>query len=327
MFELNSNLPIPMRIISLFFILIFSATAFAQDIAGSKDHPLVGRYEGAVIKKYSTKAYEELSLVNRPVEKYADRDKKELHSIDVSGKLTRIIYEGPAERSILEVVRNYQKKLESDGFQTLFFCKLKECGEAPAFWTVANNESGLRSIWDTNTYLLLKKNQDGADIWVSIYGVESSGTATNPLTPHVLLSVVESKPMEADKVQVKDAGAIGSAIDTAGRIAIYGIHFDFDKAEIKAESTPQLNEIAKLLKERPALNILIVGHTDSKGSLDYNTNLSQQRAASVKSALVREHQILAERLTPIGIGMASPVASNREEEGRAKNRRVEIVER
>jgi len=299
----------------------------AQDIPGSKDHPLVGRYEGSVIKKYLTKAYEELFLVNRPVEKYSDRDKKELHSIAVAGKLTRIIYEGPAERSILEVIRNYQKKLEADGFQVEFFCRQKECGDAPTFWTVANSKSGLRSIWDTNTYLLLKKNQSGAEIWVSIYGVESSGTATNPLSSHVLLSVVESKPMEEDKIQIKDADAIGTSLDTAGRIAIYGIHFDFDKAEIKTESAPQLKEIAKLLKERPGLNILIVGHTDSKGSVDYNTNLSQQRATSVKAALVREHQISDERLTPIGIGMASPVASNREEEGRTKNRRVEIVER
>lgn len=312
---------------SLIIVLLFVSICSAQDIKGSKDHPLVGRYVGSVIKKYSAKGYEELHLVKQPVLKYADREKPELHSIPVAGKLTRIVYEGPVERSILEVARNYQSKLQGDGFETLFFCRGADCGEAPAFWTVANDGSGLRSQWDSNTYLLAKKTTGGSDIWVSVFGVESGGTATNPLTPEVLVTVVETQAMEDNKIEVKNASAIGSALDSSGKIAIYGIFFDVDKATLKAESTPQIAEIAKLLKERPDLSILIVGHTDSSGSLEYNQTLSEQRAGSVKTALNKDYQISENRLIPVGVGMAAPVASNRDEAGRAKNRRVEIVER
>jgi outer membrane protein OmpA-like peptidoglycan-associated protein len=315
-----------MRIVSLVIFSLVGA-AFAEDVKGSKDHPLVGRYVGSTITKYSVKGYEELNLVAKPVLKYADRDKPEMHSLPVSGKLTRILYEGPEERSVLEVVRNYQKKLEGEGFITQFFCRTAECGEAPAFWTVANDGSGLRSQWDSNTYLLTRRTSGGSDIWVSVMGVEFGGTATKPLTPQVLVTVVEAQAMEEDKIEVKDASAIGSALESAGKIAIYGIYFDVDKATLKAESRPQLEQIAKLLNDRPALNVLIVGHTDSSGSLEYNRTLSEQRASAVKAALTGEFRISDSRLTPVGVGMAAPVASNRDEAGRAKNRRVEIVER
>lgn len=110
------------------------------------------------------------------------------------------------------------------------------------------------------------------------------------------------------------------------RIAIYGIYFDFDKAELKAESQPQIDQLATLLKDNPGLSVLVVGHTDGQGGFDYNLKLSQLRAQTVTDALIANHGIAASRVTPAGAGMVAPVATNRTEEGRSKNRRVEIVE-
>jgi len=116
------------------------------------------------------------------------------------------------------------------------------------------------------------------------------------------------------------------ALARDGRVAIYGILFDFDQADIKAESRPQIDQLGELLKKNPKLDVLIVGHTDGQGAFDYNLSLSQRRAQAIASALTASG-IAAKRLTPAGAGMVAPVASNRTEDGRAKNRRVEIVER
>ncbi|HQT94667.1 MAG: hypothetical protein B7Z61_00790 [Acidobacteria bacterium 37-71-11] len=85
-------------------------------------------------------------------------------------------------------------------------------------------------------------------------------------------------------------------------------------------------EIAKLLKAHPEMRLYVVGHTDNAGSFDHNLTLSKDRAQSVTNALVKTYGIAATRLRPFGVGPTAPVASNRSEEGRAKNRRVELVE-
>lgn len=110
-----------------------------------------------------------------------------------------------------------------------------------------------------------------------------------------------------------------------GKIALYGIYFDTGKAEVKPASKTQVAEIAKLLKAQPALKVVLVGHTDNQGALDANLALSQQRAQAVAEALAKGHQIDAKRRAARGVASLAPVASNAAEEGRAKNRRVELV--
>jgi outer membrane protein OmpA-like peptidoglycan-associated protein len=140
----------------------------------------------------------------------------------------------------------------------------------------------------------------------------------------VLLDVVEAKPMEARMVSV-DAGTMARDIAATGRVALYGLYFDTDKAELKPESAPALAEIGKLLKAQPGLKVYIVGHTDNVGVFDYNMSLSQRRAKSVVDQLIQSYGISPDRLKPAGAGMIAPVASNDDEAGRGKNRRVEIV--
>jgi outer membrane protein OmpA-like peptidoglycan-associated protein len=116
------------------------------------------------------------------------------------------------------------------------------------------------------------------------------------------------------------------AIHDSGKVALYGLYFDTDKDTVKAESQPTLAEIAKLLKSEPSLRLHVVGHTDNQGKLDYNLDLSHRRAVSVVGELTRMFGVTANRLDAFGCGVYSPVASNESEEGRAKNRRVELVQ-
>jgi len=118
---------------------------------------------------------------------------------------------------------------------------------------------------------------------------------------------------------------MSNALASSGRVALYGIYFDTNKAEIKAESKPALDEIAKLLQKEAKLRLHVVGHTDNVGGYDANLLLSKRRAEAVVSALVKNYGIAATRLTANGVAYLAPVAVNTTEEGRAKNRRVELV--
>jgi OOP family OmpA-OmpF porin len=121
-----------------------------------------------------------------------------------------------------------------------------------------------------------------------------------------------------------DATAMGEAIDKSGRVAVYGINFDTGKTAILPESEPVLAEVQKLLEARAELKLRIEGHTDNVGTRAVNQPLSQKRAGAVVAWLV-SHGIDSDRLTSQGFADTKPVADNGTEEGRAKNRRVELV--
>jgi OmpA-OmpF porin, OOP family len=137
------------------------------------------------------------------------------------------------------------------------------------------------------------------------------------------LSIVEKGIMKQDVVA--NAEAMGKDINTTGHVSIYGIFFDTGKSEIKPESEAAISEIAKLLKNGNALKLYVVGHTDNVGSFDANMKLSKGRADAVVKTLSGKHGIAAARLKPYGVASLSPVTSNDTEDGKAKNRRVELV--
>lgn len=317
----------PFRRVRAAFLLLalLVAPAAAQslppDIPGARDHPVAGRYEGSVIAFHKLRDYDEIWI---PIKRITNqREVNDQNALLMKGRALRQLYRGPFGRSSLEVVRNYQMRLEKLGFETLFTCRTGECGGSD-FWFAVTNQlkgSGLPSNWENQSYLAARKKEaNGAETVVAILSVEQGQEVRS------LVDVVETKAMETDKIKVLDAGALKSALDAQGRAALYGILFEFDKAEIKAESKPQIDAIIAYLKANPAVAIVVAGHTDSKGGFDYNVDLSRRRAQAVVKALSGAG-IAANRLTAFGAGMASPVATNETEAGQAQNRRVEIVKR
>lgn len=138
------------------------------------------------------------------------------------------------------------------------------------------------------------------------------------------MTIVEKGGMKQEVVA--NAEAMRSDINTTGHVSIYGIYFDTGKSQIKLESDAAISEIAKLLKNNGALKLYIVGHTDSVGSFDSNMKLSRDRADAVVKTLSGKYGIAAARLKGYGVASLSPVASNDTEDGKAKNRRVELVQ-
>jgi len=137
------------------------------------------------------------------------------------------------------------------------------------------------------------------------------------------IHLIEKQLMNQDVVA--DAGTMGKSIKETGKATLYGIYFDTGKSDIKPESDASLKEITQLLKNEPALKLYVVGHTDNTDIFESNIKLSQDRATAVVNALVNGHGVNASRLKAYGDGPSAPVATNDTEEGRALNRRVELV--
>ena len=207
----------------------------------------------------------------------------------VEGKYQRLLYsfDGPQRPSALQWVRNYQNAIKQAGGEVLYDA-------------------------DGSTTLRLKRG--GSETWVQAgaYG------------PDFHVFVVERQEMVQEITA--NADALLSALTADGRATVNGIFFDTGLAVVRPESAPALAEVGKLLAGQPALKLRVVGHTDATGVLDANLKLSQARAEAVVQALVAQHGVAASRLTAHGVGPLSPAATNRTEEGRARNRRVEIVD-
>jgi outer membrane protein OmpA-like peptidoglycan-associated protein len=169
---------------------------------------------------------------------------------------------------------------------------------------------------DPQSFVVGKFVQDGREIWTEISGYPGGG--------RIYVHIVEKKAMEQQVVA--DAAAFKNDLQKTGHAAVYGILFDTNKATLKPESEAAIKEVATLLTANPALKLLVVGHTDSVGVFDQNMVLSKDRAEAVVKALTTTHGIAPARLKAVGCGPAAPVASNKTEDGRAKNRRVELVE-
>ncbi len=349
-------------------VVAFATTVvFAQPVAsipkadrkGSKDSPLLKRYEGSFIVAYEHKSFGEVTLPLSPLVLVPGKQTQQNNRLHepklkkaLEGSYTRIAYLLPADRSPLEVLRNYQDDIKGKGGTVLFECKGAECGGNPdsSSWGGGGDMSlamylyppervidphgsngwcALSEKITDQRYTAAELPQSGAHVSVLAYTIvapdrNDSCNALNGRTVAVV-DIIEAKEREKKMVTV-NAGEMAKSIDATGRVALYGIYFDFNKADLKPESDATLQQIAALMKQNAALKVLIVGHTDNVGSFQFNMDLSQRRAAAVVAALATRYSVGKERMTPVGVSFASPVAPNKTEDGRAKNRRVELVE-
>ncbi len=196
---------------------------------------------------------------------------------------------GSKEASNVQIARNYQNAIKKIGGQILY---------------------------SEERIVVAKIVRGGATTWVEV-------AAYNDGRDYQLV-VVEPKPMEQEVVA--DASALSQSIAATGKAVIYGIYFDTGKSVLKPESEPTLEQITRLLKQEPQLQLYVVGHTDNDGALDFNLKLSADRAAAVVKALVGRG-IGATRLSSAGVASYCPAASNKTDNGKAMNRRVELVAR
>ncbi|MEF8816608.1 MAG: OmpA family protein [Salinibacter sp.] len=319
------------RVLGLIAVFAFAPyLLFAQEIERrqegveeAEDHPMISRYEGSVMLAYEHADYDLLEL---PA---GDDEEGEFLYKPTEGEVTRLLYAAPEGLSVLQVHRNYQMALQDAGFEIVEECVgtgSTECNYH--FRNFDNFGRSLRNIFmgEDGSYFLARKSGAEGDVYVSAHTLLNDTYDDLDGRPVTALQIVEEKPMATGKVEVNlDAEAMAEDLEEAGTTRLYGIHFDTGEATIKPESESTLAEIAELLNEQPDLTLAVVGHTDSRGSLEQNMELSHRRAEAVAEFLATEHEVAASRLNPHGVGYLSPVAANETEDGRARNRRVELV--
>ena len=277
------------------FVMLAALTApglalAAPDAPKSKDHPLLTRYPNSRIADYA-KNY---NAVEFAVEQQGGKVRRQ----SVEGDATVIRYfhnDAEKQPSPLQLIRNYQNAIKAIGGEVVYE-RLPRDGDGGE--------------------TTLKVATGGKEVWVRVEPEIFSAP-----TQSYKLQVVEVAAMQ----QVVSANKLLDELNRNGYIALY-INFDTGKWDLKADGQATVAEIVKMMKAAPALKIAIDGHTDNVGQPAANKALSEKRAKSVASA-VAAGGIDPKRLSSAGFGQEKPIADNRGEEGRAKNRRVELVKR
>lgn len=208
-----------------------------------------------------------------------------------------------------------------EGKYTRIYYYLKDPKQHPGGLAIRRNyENAIKAvggevIYSDDNRSVLRATRNGVEVWAEVQA------STSYAARRYFLHIVEREPMQ----QVITADAMAAALDKDGFIAL-DIHFATGKAEILPESRPVVDEIVALMKSRPDWRVGVEGHTDDTGTPASNKTLSEARAKAVAGAIAAAG-IDSSRLEPAGYGQERPIGDNRTEEGRAKNRRVEIVKK
>jgi OmpA-OmpF porin, OOP family len=211
-----------------------------------------------------------------------------------------------------------RQRIEGHWLKYIYYFNKASGAVPPSYLQIARNyqnaaaKMGGEVLFEDGTWTTIRVAKNNLETWVEV----------ERLNVGYGLLIVERQTMQQDVAA--NAEGLQKGLSEKGHVEVSGIFFDFGKADLKPESEAALKEIAKLLTGTPALKVWVVGHTDSVGSVDANLKLSSDRATAVAAAL-RTMGIDPGRLAPYGAGPYAPVATNATDEGRAMNRRVELV--
>lgn len=276
------------QICLLFLTILAIQSSFAQSSVNS--HSLFSTMPNFLVDKYSVKQSDFADM------KIYSPDKKS------SSGYVIVTKEGALESMTFQWQGEFQKGPSPLQILNNFKNAVKQKGGAEVFYDDFYKDK-----------VFFKLNQGGDTYWIKVI-TDGIGNYT--------VSSIKEVPMNQDIVMTVDD--IKNNLNAEGKVSFYGIYFDTDKSVIKPESAPTLTNIAGFLKANP-VNVYIVGHTDNTGNFDRNLALSKERAAAVVNELTTKYGVNKAQVTPQGVASLAPVSSNKSEDGKAKNRRVEIV--
>lgn len=277
-------------LILILLFVSFKTSIAQQDAEDCKDHPLFNRMPNFNIDECS----QNYDAVEVPI--------SEENTQHVEGNVTKIRYTFNEESnqkmpSIFQVEKNYENAVVSKG------------GKKVIIQTSPPGDLAINAVY--------KGSMKGKNVWVCVgefYEPEGGGKLGA-----YSLWVIEQEDMKQDIT----ANDILESLNSTGTATLH-INFETGKADIKPESQKIVDEITTMLKQNPSLKLSIEGHTDNVGNATSNKTLSEKRANAILAALVSKG-ISKDRLSGKGWGQDKPVADNSTEEGRAKNRRVELI--
>jgi outer membrane protein OmpA-like peptidoglycan-associated protein len=297
------------RIMHLFAAAILFAAAplrAQEEQEGCKDHALFTRFPNMALVECDTSQFDQRKFPVGTMPKGAET----LGSVVVEGRVQYFGYqvkEGTAPPSGLQIMRNFENATKKAGGTIE--------GQWPGWCSAMYDGEGMPRMGNgcTSFALTMKFVHGGRETWAFLQAAGTEGSYQ--------LTICEREAMKQEVAVTEMA----DKLTKEGFIAL-SVNFDTGKATIKADSTGILDSAAAALKAAAAIKVEVGGHTDNAGTPEGNLRLSQERAQAVMAALV-QRGIAAARMTAKGYGQATPVADNRTEEGRAKNRRVELVKK
>ena len=310
------------RIYSVFAISVLFMPSINLSAGEFNNHSLTEGLKGSEIYHAEDKDIGEYLL---PVGAF--KNNKISKIIPLHGKITRLTYRVPGGGDTLEIYNNYEAIFKEKGFDILFSCSEKACGDE---WSESiidmnpfSNQNGGEPAAGLNNcdddyqrYMSAQLAGQKADIFVSLYIASGHGPF-----PIYQLDIIEIGDFNVGEFTVE---SLKNEIEKEGKVAVYGIKFDRGEAEIKEESAKMLSSIATIIRDNPR-KLYIVGHTDDEGLCGDNIKLSKDRADAVLKALTTEYGVRAEQLESYGVGPLSPLAASSTEEGRAVNSRIELI--
>jgi len=325
------------------------------DQPGSADSPVLKRYDGSIVLSYEKRHLDSVTFPLSKLEFVAG--KRDNHNNGVAepkqkktaeGELTHLVYVMPEQRSALEVARYFQDAIKAKKGKLLYECKAPDCGGSETGNSLGGGgnmslpmyiRSGDRVTeppWSLPwcsafvkltelRYFVAELPTLGAVVSVQVANMpDAAGTCT--ALHGRTLAVVDIVQGKAQSASADSGAPLARTLAAEGRATLNGLDFQQNSAALPADARSALAPVAELLNGSPQLRLLVVDHTDNEGGYQRNADLSKKRADAIVKALVEQFKVKRERLTAVGAGSAAPLTSNKSSEGRAKNRRVELVE-
>lgn len=310
------------RILMVVIIAVFSLTVFAQD----NDFGIISIYEGSRVIYDDHAGFEELPLL------VSDDSVRTFEGI-----IRRQWCQAPDSRSPLEVIRNYEQAINAMGGELLFITSDPQSVEVEdkklsEMFKVHRRGRGLATHvfsyshfpGEMSEFLTARIEAPDATYYLTIASGRGHWAANQDNSTFFEIVTMRVESIELGMITLD---ALRDGIAAYGKAPVYNIHFETGSAKVSPESAEALKVISEFMKQNPSMKFLVVGHTDNVGGYDMNFELSYARANAVVVKLIDEYGIERTQVKPVGIGPASPVFSNSTEEGKARNRRVEIVEK
>jgi len=321
------------KMFSIFMIISMLTTTylFAQntnEIKGAKDNPLISRFEGSTIQFNNTVNWDTYILPYSKI-KSSGGSKTWEKKLKLQGEINRIQYITNKENSSSLVFINYLTALKKSNWEILFNGSGdNELGNVSYEWQYymfgndglgLGDKIGSKYNFRGNDYAYISAKFDDGDTiyYASVYIIEQDNLTM------INQDIIKVKNPNVGLVTAK---LMTEKIDKKGHLALDGLYFDTGKSIIMDKSIPALKNIAEYLNNNQNRKYFIIGHTDNIGNIQSNLTLSENRANSVMKELVTKYSVSAEQLKAYGIANFSPMVSNSTDDGKAKNRRVEIVE-
>src|SRR5690554_639975 len=211
------------------------------------------------------------------------------------------------------------KRIEQDGFEVLFHCDRTACGDVQGWALYISNH--IAGDDDRQFYTVAKHPSSVGGDWYLVYYISDIGSQ-----PRTIIDLIHTG-VQPDRRIAFDQTRLGDKLVQDGKFTLPNVLFGLNSATMTEAAYAALDEVAKSLKQHSNLSLYVVGHTDDTGTLEYNMQLSQQRAKAVADYLMKAGGVQAERLLTKGLGPLSPVVVGRTEEARSQNRRVELIVR